>query len=315
MLRIVFLLFLQLAGSTGCVMPHGGGFGHSSSGMSTPICKIPEFNGEPAVLLLVEGIHSTEVKKSEQRWNGSFQTKTGEGIEWLYQPMPNSKSKTGIVMICKVDPQDPDANPKPALFTFDTKNGKGIMIRMDGEKVTAKQVELPDAKLKDLFTEYRSGMGVHCATLGSEETWKVAAGIPALNQYLQDVQLREFPENAQMSRNVLKDDLQFQSLYQSYLKKEGPSKRAVNFYYLATAFQNLRESKNLKFTQQEVLNYLGEPDKVTEFLQYDPQGQRTVKLDYGYVLKHGGVKGQVVNIGFHRGIMNKYDYHPIAQPE
>jgi hypothetical protein len=315
MTRLGHLLFLLLPSTMGCLMPYGSGYEHSSSGMATPICEIPEFNSEPAVLLLVDGIHSTQVKQNEQRWNGSFQTKTGQGIEWLYEPMPNAKSKTGIVMICKVDPQNPDAHPKPALFTFDTKNGKGIMIHMDREKVTAKQVEIPDAKLKELFTEFRGGMGVHCATLGSEETRKVAAGIPALNQYLQDMQLREFPENAQMSRHLLKDDVQFQSIYQNYLKKEGPSKRAVNFYYLATAFQNMRETRNLKFTQQEVLHYLGEPDCVTEGPQYDPQGVRPVTLSYAYELKHGGVKGHVVNIGFHRGMMTKYDYYPIAQPE
>lgn len=316
MTRLGYLiLLLMLTSSTGCLIPYSSGYGHSHGGMHTPICEIPHIDGEPVAIFLVDGIQSTTVRQGEQHWNGTFQTQTGEEIKWLYEPTPHAKSKTGTVTIHRADSENTDTLSKTALFTFDTRNGKAIMIHMHGEQVIARQAELPDAKLKAIFTEYRGGMGVQCVSLESEKTWKIAAGIPAFNEFLQDVIFRESPENAAMSRSLLNDDAQFQSLYQSYLKKEGPSKRSVNFYYLATAFQNLRELKNLPCTQQEVLHYLGEPDDVVERVRHGPDGQRTVTLTYSYELKHGGVKGHVIAIVFQDGVMTKYEYFPIAQPE
>ena len=86
----------------------------------------------------------------------------------------------------------------------------------------------------------------------------------------------------------------------------------LHFYYLAASFENLQEQRKIIFTQQEVLNYLGEPDRVTEYVALDQR--KSNRLIYSYRLTRDGVKGQVVNIEFEQGLFKKFSYHPETGP-
>lgn len=314
MARLVLLL-IALFPAAGCVM-RSTGFEHGNNRVQTPLTVMPVVHDEPAVLFLVEGIQSTKAKlneKNENLWNGSFRTEDGFEVTWLYEPQPNAKSKTGVVMLCKVDPENPDETPKLAAHSFDTKSGKAILVSLKHGELLARQADIPAEKLKATFEYYRGGFGNDCVMLESEKSWKIAAGIPAFNEFLQDVRGKPDADGQSPPRNIFDADKGFQSLYASYKKKEGSGNRGINFYYLAAAFENVQEQRKVKFTQQEVLNYLGEPDDVTEHVVL---GQRkTSRLVYSYRLTRSKMKGQVVNIEFEQGLFTKFNYHPEAQPD
>jgi len=172
--------------------------------------------------------------------------------------------------------------------------------------------DIPLEKLRATFDYYCGGFGNDCVMLDSEKIWKIVAGIPAFNEFLQDVHSEPAADEQSPPRNVLDKDNRFQALFATYQKKEGPGKRGINFYYLATSFENLQEQRKIAFTQQEVLKYLGEPDMVNERRHVVLGKRKTSGLVYSYRLTHNGLKGQVINIEFVDGLFTKFSYHPEA---